>query len=139
MCPFCACTPSLLFNHSSQAISKSFFCEALNTCNFVQIVLHSLTSIFRDEFPSIISPPRTIHAGINIIILAISLRHILYNISTILICFSFNFTGHKTAVLLAMVLCSQACCVRASLQRLFPYVDLLSQVHFSCSWTEVSP
>ncbi|KAN0111920.1 hypothetical protein V8E52_008010 [Russula decolorans] len=30
-------------------------------------------------------------------------------------------------------------CVRALLQRLFPYLDLLSQVHFSCSWTEISP
>jgi hypothetical protein len=33
----------------------------------------------------------------------------------------------------------QVYCVRASLQRVFPLLDLLSQVDISCSWTENRP
>src|SRR6267154_6547113 len=33
----------------------------------------------------------------------------------------------------------RTCCVSATLQRLFPYLVLLSQVYFSCRWTEIMP
>src|SRR6267154_3208009 len=50
--------------------------------------------------------------------------------------------GEVTMVLLmfySTLIALRTCCVSAMLQRLFPYLVLLSQVYFSCRWTEIMP